>query len=74
MKDMLFVITFDESSMLSPDNGIYTAFYGDSVITGKAEPTKYSTYSLLRTIEDSLGLDSLKANDAKATPISGVWK
>lgn len=31
-------------------------------------------YSLLRTIEDSLGLPTLTANDAYAQPMNGFWK
>jgi hypothetical protein len=72
-KDLLLVTTFDESS-LSGGQHIYTTIWGDSVVPGSAPTTKYSHYSILRTIEDVLGLGTLGLEDSKATAISGIWK
>jgi acid phosphatase len=73
MRDMLVVVTFDESETLG-GNRIYGAFYGDSVQRGIVDPNRYDHYSILRTIEDALHLGSLGLNDAKATPITKIWK
>jgi hypothetical protein len=73
MKDMLVVITFDEDDG-KHGNKIYTVLLGDSVIPGARSETRHDFYSLLRTIEDTLGLASLNTNDAKAKPIVGIWK
>ncbi len=74
MKDMLLVITFDEDDKSTTSNHIYTAVYGDSVTPGGVSNDSYSHYSLLRTIEDTLGLGTLGQNDASAAPITGVWR
>ena len=73
MKDMLVVITFDEDDN-GHGNNIYTVLLGDSVLPGTRSDTRYDFYSLLRTIEETFALGTLGKNDAKATPISGVWK
>jgi hypothetical protein len=73
MKDMLFVVTFDESGG-NKTNRIYTAFYGDSVVPGSRSEFKWTLYDLLRTIEESFGLGTLGLEDQKAKPISGIWK
>jgi len=75
MKDMLFIITFDEGKVKHPtaSNQIYTLFLGDMVEAKKIEE-KYDFYNMLRTIEDAWGLGTLEANDAKSKPITGIWK
>jgi phospholipase C len=73
MKDLLFVVTFDEDDR-SGNNQIYTVLFGDSVIPGSTNSDRQDHYSLLRTIEDVLGVGNLGQNDAKATPIAGIWK
>ena len=73
IQDMLFVTTFDESGWFG-GNQIYTSFYGDSIVPGSTSNNRYDHYSLLRTIEDALGLGTLGLDDAKASAISGVWK
>ena len=35
---------------------------------------RYNHYSVLRTIEDSFGLEPLTANDRDAAPITDIWK
>ena len=74
MKDMLLVITFDEDDKSSPANHVFTAVYGDSVAPGGVSDAGYTHYSLLRTIEDTMGLGTLGQNDASAAPITGVWR
>jgi hypothetical protein len=37
------------------------------------DTTHYDHYSLLRMIEDSLGLPTLTNNDAYAAPMNGFW-
>lgn len=79
MKGTLFVITFDEDDFLlrdgvMVDNHIYAALGGDMVAPGATSDAAYDHYSLLRTVEDGLGVGTLGQNDAQATPIAGVWK
>lgn len=73
MKDMLLVLTFDENDKSTP-NRIYTVFQGDSVASGQVSDQPCTHYSLLRTIEEAFGLDSLGQGDAKSNPISRIWK
>jgi hypothetical protein len=72
MDGTLFIVTFDESGA-DATNHIYTSFYGASVIPGKVSTTKYTLYSLLRTIEETFALGTLGRNDATAAPITGIW-
>jgi hypothetical protein len=74
MKDMLLIITFDEDDQSTTSNHIYTAVYGDSVAPGSVSSNSYTHYSLLRTIEDNLGLGTLGQNDSTAAPVTGVWR
>jgi len=71
---LLFVVTFDEAEKEDGTNHIYTSFWGPSVRPGSTSDTRYDHYSLLRTIEDVLGLGRLGKSDATASPIVGVWK
>ncbi|MGK5084572.1 alkaline phosphatase family protein [Bdellovibrionota bacterium FG-1] len=73
MKDLLFVVTYDESETYV-GNHIATILYGDSIKAGSTSALTYNHYSLLRTIEEELGLGSLKQNDAIANSINEVWK
>lgn len=70
---MLFVVTFDESPASSL-NHIYTALYGPGVVAGSTSAARLDHLSLLRTIEDTLGLGTLGQQDAAATAITGVWR
>lgn len=72
--DLLIVFTFDEDSTSGGDNTVYTVLYGAGVAPGSVSVVRTGHYSLLRTIEDALGLGTLGLEDAKADPISGVWK
>lgn len=73
MKDLLFVVTFDEGSWFG-SNRVYTVLYGDGVIPGKVSNEPYDFYSLLRTFEEGFGLENLGKNDARAQVISEVWR
>jgi phospholipase C len=79
MKDALVVITFDEDDFFIRDgmmvnNHVYAALAGGSVAPGATTSALYDHYSLLRTIEDGLGLGTLGRSDEQAAPITGVWK
>jgi phospholipase C len=69
----LFVVTFDEDDD-HHGNHIYTSLWGDAVVAGTRADARYDHYSLLRTIEDAFALGTLGRNDAKASPITGVWR
>jgi len=73
MKDMLFVVTFDEDSGTSK-NRVLTVLVGDSVKPGAVSKTRYDHYSLLRTIEDAFGLGTLHRHDEQASHIDGIWR
>lgn len=73
MKDMLLIITFDESGLLSPTNHIATYFIGDSVSAGKQSSTRYSFYSMLKTIESAFNLGTLGKKDESATEIADIF-
>jgi len=66
----LFVITFDEEEDYFGDNKVYTVLYGDVVKAkaGTTDSTRYSHYSLLRTIEDNWELGTLGKKDRDARP------
>jgi hypothetical protein len=55
-------------------NIVYTALVGSLVKPGSSSNVKYDHYSLLKTIEQGFGLGDLGKNDAKAAPITGIWK
>jgi phospholipase C len=74
MKDMLFVLTFDENDGVISKNQVYTVLYGNSVVAGSTSNGAFTHYSLLRTIEDTFGLGTLGQKDAQAIPITGIWK
>ena len=73
MKDMLLVVTFDESEG-NGANHVFTVMYGNTVAPGSVSDVKYTHYSLLRTVEDELGLGTLNASDSKASAITDIWK
>lgn len=70
---LLLVVTFDEADN-EGTNHIYTSLWGPGVRAGSRSDARYDHYSLLRTIEEQLGLGTLGQNDDRATPITGVWK
>lgn len=70
-KDLLVVVTFDEGT--TPINQIYTVLLGGNIKARSVSDKAYNFYSLLRTIEDELGLGSLNKNDMTALRIDDVW-
>jgi phosphatidylinositol-3-phosphatase len=68
--DTLFVLTWDEG--FDTDNHIPTLFYGPMVKPGKyLEPIDH--YTILRTIEDALGLPPTGAA-ARRKPVTDCWR
>jgi acid phosphatase len=72
MKDMLVVITFDESGA-SPVNHIGTILLGDSVNAGTQSSALYDHYSVLKTIESAWNLGNLGKKDTTAAEIVDVF-
>lgn len=72
-KDLLIAVTFDEDDH-SDYNHIYTVLYGGPVIAGSVSKSRYTHYSLLRTVEDAFTLGALGENDGDAAAIAGVWR
>lgn len=73
MKDMLFMVTFDESGPFG-GNRVYAALYGESVIPGRESSQKLTHYDFLRTVEELFSLGSLGRNDKNASMIEGIWR
>jgi hypothetical protein len=73
MKDMLFVVTFDEDSG-TKGNHVLTVLVGDSVKPGASSKVRYDHFSLLRTIEDAFNLGTLHRRDDDAQHIDGIWR
>jgi hypothetical protein len=76
-RGLLLIVTFDEgarSFLRPPSNRVLTILVGDSVAAGTTSDAPYSHYSLLRLVEDGLGLGSLAQKDATASPVTGIWK
>lgn len=73
MSGLLLVVTFDESENIFGSNQIFTAFYGPGVKAGSVYSSRANHYSVLRTIEDALGIGNLGRGDATASAISGIW-
>jgi hypothetical protein len=82
----VIVITFDEDSnnlstgLANEGNHVVTVVIPSpgavaaGMRSGNFTDNEYAThYSLLRTIEDSLGLPSLTTNDEYADPLNGFW-
>lgn len=66
----LLIVTWDEDDG-SENNRVATLFIGPMVKPGRSAQ-RINHYSVLRTIEDMLGLPYL-GESAKVTPVSGVW-
>ena len=73
MDQTLFVITFDESGSKT-NNQVYTAVFGDSVVSGTISNQPYTHYSILKTIETSWDLNTLNKKDVTASEINDVLK
>ena len=73
MKDVLFVITFDESNPRSRPNQIYTVLLGRQISRGFISHQKVNHIALLKMIEDEFGLGNLGRLDATAPVIENIW-
>lgn len=71
-KNSLLVVTFDEGSRGS--NRVAAVFAGPAARKGYISNTRYTHYSLLRTIEDAWGLDPLTENDRNAASMAELLK
>jgi YVTN family beta-propeller protein len=72
----LAIITFDEDGYdyEHPAQKVATIMIGSrDVRQGYVSDTRYTHYSLLRTIEAALGLGTLTANDRYAQPVNDVF-
>jgi len=65
--DTLIVLTFDEGSP-SGENIIYTLLVGPGIGGGLMDDTRYTHYSLLKTIEPNFELGTLGRHDETAKP------
>jgi hypothetical protein len=74
LKDLLVVITFDESLDYRGPNQILTIFLGSGVQPSSVVTKATNHYDVLRTIEDNFELGNLGRGDAKAKAITGIWK
>ncbi len=72
--DVLFIITFDESGPLSPNNQIYTVLVGANINAGTKNAQALRHPALLKMIEDEFKIGNLGREDAQAPSLSGVWK
>ena len=73
MTSTVVITTFDESSLLSSKNQIYTSIVGMNVRPGNY-PQPLSTYSLLRIVEDNWNLGNLGKEDTRAPTVPNIWK
>jgi len=77
----VLIITFDEADTKSPNNANKFGNGGQivfAVVSPLAKVGSYGNlwnhYSLLRTLEDGLGVGGYVGNAASATPINTIWK
>ncbi len=76
IRDTVIYITFDESERQDRRGGgghIVTLVLGPLVRPDAVSNARLNHYSLLRAIEDNLGLPYL-GQSATATPITGIWE
>jgi hypothetical protein len=72
--DLLLVLTCDEDEgRPGEDNRVIAILHGAMVAPGRRSDQSYTHYSLLRTIEEGLGLGTLGRQDASAPVIQDIW-
>jgi phospholipase C len=71
-KNSLLVVTYDEGD--GSTSQVATVFAGPAARKGYTSDTRFTHYSLLRTIEDAWGLDPLTDNDREATGMAELLK
>ncbi len=69
----LVVLTWDEDDG-SQGNRVLTVFAGSAARSSQVSTARYDHFSLLRTIEDLLGVPSQTSNDRSATPMSDLLR
>ena len=69
MRGTLVVVTFDESQS-ADDNLVYATLLGPMIQPGTVDSTRYSHYSLLRSVEENFHTGTLNRKDAQATPFA----
>ncbi len=70
----LVLVTFDEGSSFDGGGGhVATLALGPLVRRGATSARRVTTYGLLRTIEDGLGLPRLGASRS-ARAVTGIWR
>lgn len=72
--DVLFIVTFDESGLLSTKNQIYTVLLGANIKAGSQNAQIVNHPTLLKMIEDEFGIGDLGREDLTAQTITGIWK
>lgn len=72
-KDVLLIITFDESQTSGP-NKVLTILAGGSIIGGAQNNQTVDHSSLLKLVEEEFSLGSLNQADSTAPSLTGVWK
>ena len=74
-KGTLFVVTFDENDGRNDIDGnlIATFIVGPGVKNGFVSRLRYDHYSLVRTVEELLGIGSLNKQDLTASIIDDIW-
>ena len=73
----LAIITFDEDAQdgQRPAQRVPTlVLASQGVRAGYTDPTRYTHYSMLRTVEAALGLGTLTANDLYATAFNNIFE
>jgi hypothetical protein len=69
----LLVVLWDEDDSSCCNNRVAAIFQGPQVKVGYHSTAAYNHYSLLRTLEVSLGLSPLTSNDGNATPMADIF-
>jgi len=69
MQDTLVFVTFDESET-SADNQVYAVLLGPMITPGTVDGTRYSHYSLLRSVEENFRTGTLNRSDTQAQPFA----
>ncbi|MFZ4715563.1 MAG: alkaline phosphatase family protein [Bacteriovoracaceae bacterium] len=74
MKDLLVVITFDESKSYTGNNQVFTVLLGGSIIPGSSNSQAVGHPAILKLIEDEFAIGSLDKNDKSSPALTGFWK
>jgi hypothetical protein len=64
-EETLVILTFDEGLYIGK-NKVFTLLIGNGINPGTMDNTRYTHYSLLKSVEENFGLESLGRKDADA--------